>query len=323
MTCPDSSFSFPLATGRWLERVAPVPRPPRPWAAPHVYTAEAVTMPQWTEPLRVIYDHELVLFREGSYLLEVAGERHSCPAGSFAIVPPGRWHTSYDVGGVRGRRQWCHFDWLPGPGHEDTPVMTFHPDAPQTDRLRLAPSFLPDTVLCGSIQQPSRVDSLMGQLIAQQRSGSERDRLLSRATLLALLVELLLPAEPVPEPRAAAERLATSVRRLLDATAARAEPLPPIVPLLQSLGRSYAHLCRLFQQEYGISPLHYVHAARMGRARLLLAEGQLGIAEIAYRLGYGDPGHFTRVFRKVTGTTPTAYLTAGDGRRGLLSDASD
>ncbi len=314
MTSSTPSWSPPPDTGRWLERVAPVPRPPRPWASPHVYTAESVTTPHWTEPLRVIYDHELVLFREGDYLLEVSGERYSCPAGSFAIVPPGQWHTSYDVGGRRGRRQWCHFDWLPGMQHEDTPVMTFHPDVPQTDRLRLAPDFLPVGVLHGPIRQTNRADSLMGQLIAQQRSGSERDRLLSRATLLALLVELLLPAEPVPEPQAAADRLATSVRRLLDETAARSGPIPPIVPLLQSLGRSYAHLCRLFHQEYGISPLHYVHAARMGRARLLLAEGQLGIAEIAYRLGYGDPGHFARVFRKITGTTPTAYLAT---RRGV------
>lgn len=296
----------------WLARIAPVPRPPRPWTSPHIYTSEGASAANWTEPRRVIYDHELVLFRTGEYLLEVAGERYACPAGSFAIVPPGCWHTSYNVGGERGRRQWCHFDWLPGPDHAETPVMTFHPDPPQSERLRLAPGFVPTGVLHGPIRSPGRVDALMGQLIVQQRSGSVRDRLLCRATLLALLVELLLPTDPVPEPRPAAERLATSVRRLLDEAAARSGPVPPIVPLLRSLGKSYAHLCRLFRAEYGISPLRYIHAARMGRARLLLAEGRLGVAEIAYRLGYDDPGHFTRVFRKITGTTPTAFLAARD-----------
>jgi AraC-like DNA-binding protein len=190
--------------------------------------------------------------------------------------------------------------------------MTFHPDTPSRERLRLAPDCVPSTLLHGIIRLPGRVEKVMGRLVEQQRSGSERERLLSRTTLYELLVELLLPEEALTEGQAGAERLAARVRRLLDEVAARPEPVPAVVPLLESLGRSYAHLCRLFRQEYGISPLRYVHAARMGRARLLLAEGRLGVAEIAYRLGYEDPGHFTRVFRTVTGTTPTEFQVAHD-----------
>jgi len=308
---------YPSQNSGWLGQVAPVPRPARPWASPHTYTFQGRTTPHWTEPLRMIYDHELVLFWEASFLLEVGGESYPCPPGSFAIVPPGRWHTSYNVDGAHGRRQWCHFDWLPRADYANTPVMTFHPDAPAHERLHLAPGPVPKEVLHGLIRLPGRVAKLIPRLIEQQRSGSDRERLLSRTTLLELLVELLLPEEGTVEAHVEAERLAARVRRVLDETAARPDPIPPMVPLLRSLGRSYAHLCRLFRQEYGISPLRYVHAARMGRARLLLAAGQLGVAEVAYRLGYDDPGHFTRVFRKVTGTTPTAFLTtpwrAGEG----------
>jgi AraC-like DNA-binding protein len=300
----------------WLDRVFPVPRPVHPVGTPHTYTSQGRTTPHWTEPLRVIYDHELVLFWDASFLLEVEGERIACAPGSFAIVPPGRWHTSYNVDGAHGRRQWCHFDWLPGTGYEDTPGMTFHPDSPVRDRLRLAPDFVPSPILHGLIRLPGRVAKVMGRLVEQQRSVSERECLLSRATLYELLVELLLPEEALVDGPAEAERLAARVRRLLDEVAARHEPIPPMVPLLETLGRSYAHLCRLFRQEYGISPLRYVHAARMGRARLLLAEGRFGIAEIAYRLGYDDPGHFTRVFRKITGTTPTEFQSANSGGAG-------
>jgi AraC-like DNA-binding protein len=289
-----------------------MPRPVRPIGIPHTFTSQGRTTPHWTEPLRLIYDHELVLFWDANFLLEAEGERYPCPPGSFAIVPPGCWHTSYNVDGAHGRRQWCHFDWLPGTGHETTPGMTFHPDTPSRERLRLAPDCVPSTLLHGIIRLPGRVEKVMGRLVEQQRSGSERERLLSRTTLYELLVELLLPEEALTEGQAGAERLAARVRRLLDEVAARPEPVPAVVPLLESLGRSYAHLCRLFRQEYGISPLRYVHAARMGRARLLLAEGRLGVAEIAYRLGYEDPGHFTRVFRTVTGTTPTEFQVAHD-----------
>ena len=301
-------MTLPASHASWLARVAPVPRPPRPGASPHTYTAQSRTTPHWTEPLRIIYDHELVLFREAEFLLEVEGRSYPCPPGSFAIVPPGRWHTSYNVDGRHGHRQWCHFDWIPGDGREETPVMTFHPDSPVRDRLRQPPAAVPAALLHGPIRLPGRVAKLAERLIEQQRSGAERERLLSRTTLFELLVELLLPEEPRLPTHAATERLAARVRRLLDETAARPGPIPAMVPLLETLGRSYAHLCRLFRREYGIAPLRYVHAARMGRARLLLAEGHLGVAETAYRLGYEDPGHFARVFRSVTGRTPSAFL---------------
>jgi AraC-like DNA-binding protein len=43
---------------------------------------------------------------------------------------------------------------------------------------------------------------------------------------------------------------------------------------------------------------------RTERARELLAEGQLSVTQIAYRLGYTDVASFVRSFRRQTGRTP-------------------
>jgi AraC-like DNA-binding protein len=43
---------------------------------------------------------------------------------------------------------------------------------------------------------------------------------------------------------------------------------------------------------------------RTERARELLAEGQLSVTQIAYRLGYTDVASFVRSFRGQTGRTP-------------------
>jgi AraC family transcriptional regulator len=60
----------------------------------------------------------------------------------------------------------------------------------------------------------------------------------------------------------------------------------------------------------GFSPHQYVREERVSRARLLLAEHRLSLAEIADELGFSDQSHFTRTFRAVAGVTPSRYSAA-------------
>jgi len=48
----------------------------------------------------------------------------------------------------------------------------------------------------------------------------------------------------------------------------------------------------------------------MREARRLLLDGDLTIGEIAARLGYGDPGYFTRRFQAEHRLSPTAWRHA-------------
>jgi AraC-like DNA-binding protein len=79
------------------------------------------------------------------------------------------------------------------------------------------------------------------------------------------------------------------------AAAARAAGMPP------------STFRRRFAAALGCSPQAYALAARIGRARQLLAEGDAAIAAIAESLGYADVFFFTRQFRRVVGLPPAAY----------------
>jgi AraC family transcriptional regulator len=70
------------------------------------------------------------------------------------------------------------------------------------------------------------------------------------------------------------------------------------------------HFARMFKQSTGLAPYQYVLEQRIARAKTLLAETQLPLVEIAYRLGFADQSHFTAVFRRLTATTPKAYRKA-------------
>ncbi|MFD2615069.1 response regulator [Paenibacillus gansuensis] len=67
------------------------------------------------------------------------------------------------------------------------------------------------------------------------------------------------------------------------------------------------YFSQLFKQKTGQGYKEYVIHLRLEQAKLLLANPDLKVADVAERIGYQDIRHFTQVFRKKFGATPTEY----------------
>jgi AraC family transcriptional regulator len=67
------------------------------------------------------------------------------------------------------------------------------------------------------------------------------------------------------------------------------------------------HFARLFKQSTGVPPHRFVLQRRIDEACVLLATQTAPIGEIARAVGFRTASHFTTTFRRVTGTTPSAY----------------
>lgn len=74
--------------------------------------------------------------------------------------------------------------------------------------------------------------------------------------------------------------------------------------IAESLGMSRYHFCRLFKQSTGLSLHQYVIQQRVERAKQLLRQGNLSIAEIAIACGFTHQSHLNRHFKRLTGVTP-------------------
>jgi AraC family transcriptional regulator len=62
-----------------------------------------------------------------------------------------------------------------------------------------------------------------------------------------------------------------------------------------------------FRLTTGVPPWQYVQARRVSRAKKLLADRRVSLAEIALAVGFCSQSHFTNVFRRITGLTPKDY----------------
>ncbi|HEY3136438.1 MAG TPA: AraC family transcriptional regulator [Blastocatellia bacterium] len=75
----------------------------------------------------------------------------------------------------------------------------------------------------------------------------------------------------------------------------------------EEVGLSPSHFSHLFKAEMGMSFYRYLIKARLEKARNLLEESPMPVKLIAFEVGYKDPGHFEREFKKAYAVTPSQY----------------
>ncbi|MEZ5995677.1 MAG: helix-turn-helix transcriptional regulator [Hyphomonadaceae bacterium] len=85
----------------------------------------------------------------------------------------------------------------------------------------------------------------------------------------------------------------------------------PVERLAEVSGVSQAHFARSFKAAFGIPPHRYLLTRRIERAKALLRDTDMPIIDIMMETGWQSLGTFGRVFRDITGQSPTE-LRAGE-----------
>jgi AraC-like DNA-binding protein len=77
-----------------------------------------------------------------------------------------------------------------------------------------------------------------------------------------------------------------------------------VAGMARDAGLSRQHFTELFRHHFGMAPMKYVLQARMHRAAHLLRDQNLRVSDVARAVGFEDPFHFSRSFRKEFGISP-------------------
>lgn len=255
------------------------------------------------EPGRYLYDHELVIVTQGSCVVSVEDRAVTLAAGDYLIIPPDTLHATR-VGAQGVTRHCFHFDWTPAENPVSRALYCFYPTRPEASLVAAAPGFIPAEVFHGSWSMNGAVRSLVETVAHRWKGGDPLERETCRAVFHELLLRLVWREGEGTRHADRSAQLARAVRDLLGRPETKTGS---IQALLESLGFTYPHLCRVFHRAYGVTPTEYRTAVRLERAKVLLRDRRMTVAEAAQAAGFDDPGYFARCFRRQTGIAPSDY----------------
>lgn len=244
------------------------------------YAGSVVYPPGGTHGPRRQADVQIVLLHSGSLRLRLDDDFVDIAPGTMVLLRPGhREHFAFSA----AEDSW--HSWV---------TVTTEPLPPETvDRLERLPFALPIA---------EALNRIVDVMIAC-RDGNAPDCPLMRALGLSALE--LYAAESAHHARMRGVHRAVMLCK--QAVRERfGEPLR-LADLAAAANVSPEHLVRLFRQYEGMTPISHLWRFRIERCEQMLRDTGLGVHEIALRAGFKNGHHFSRMFRRITGMTPTEF----------------
>lgn len=137
---------------------------------------------------------------------------------------------------------------------------------------------------------------------------------LSQAALDHLVLQAARPRQRLRTERSGGGLSSPARRRVLDFVDAHLDSADLSLPTLaREAHLSEFHFARMFRVCMGCSVHDWVAARRVDRARALLRETVLPLADIAAACGYAGASHLSRHVRAATGATPGEFRRAHSG----------
>ncbi|MDF2725399.1 MAG: AraC family transcriptional regulator [Paenibacillus sp.] len=134
---------------------------------------------------------------------------------------------------------------------------------------------------------------------------SETNLLQAKSLLYQIMAEISRQQEAAYISPVAKEKISAAteyLRRHLYDTDLR------VSDLYELLGMSDTYFGRLFRQVYFMTPIQYINRERIEQAKSLLKSGEFHTVEqVAHAVGFSDLFYFCKVFKNISGKTPTAW----------------
>jgi AraC-like DNA-binding protein len=116
---------------------------------------------------------------------------------------------------------------------------------------------------------------------------------------LAVVSNQLVVRQEHPEPA-----MVTRAKEFIEER--QAEDLS-LTDVARAVNASTFYFCKVFKKSTGINFTDYVSRVRIEKAKNLALNPNLRISEIAFEVGFQSLTHFNRVFKRITGMSPTQY----------------
>lgn len=170
-------------------------------------------------------------------------------------------------------------------------------------------SLLPDVIVVNDKPRLATLMQLVGEETSEQRPARELvlERLLEVLLIEALRSGTETTAAPGLSRGLGDERLAAALHAIHE------RPAHPwtVVDLAREAALSRSAFFARFSRIVGLPPMEYLLAWRMALAKQLLRSRELGMDQVAERVGYGSASTFSAAFARHAGMPPARYARSG------------
>lgn len=150
----------------------------------------------------------------------------------------------------------------------------------------------------------ARVLALAGLIAAECENPMPLHDLYGEGLAVSLLIDVLQLSRTPPRKRS--KLAAWQLRRATDYIEAHCLRSIRLEELATLTNLSPSHFSHAFKASTGIPPHRWQTRARLEHAKQLIAADR-PLTDVAVETGFSDQAHFTRVFRKIVGTTPANW----------------
>lgn len=231
--------------------------------------------------------YEIYFLEDGERYQRIQDELYLLKPGEMMLFSPYVMHFSYGAENVPFKRI----------------ILYFHRDEVQPPELLEALN-KGNGRYCPGHRDRQTIHRILGNLLWEQEHkeefGEECQRMLLNLLLYNLVRQQRTQAEQEPEERSRMGEVIHYIHKHY------AEDLN-----LENLARQFYispyYLCREFKAYTNSTVVQYVNVTRIMNAQRKFMETDLNITEISKETGFSNLTHFNRVFKSVTGMTPSGY----------------
>jgi AraC family transcriptional regulator len=177
------------------------------------------------------------------------------------------------------------------------------------EQVGLGTGYIRPELQAHEVVQDQTLGHLMQVLLREKREGFLSGSLFLDGVGTALASYLLRRysvASPT-EGNVAGGMAPSTLRRCVEFLEAHLEGDLRLSDVAREAGVSTSHFLRSFRQSTGKTPYQFLLHRRVQRARLLMRDLRAPLTEVALASGFADQHHLARVFRRITGMTPSSY----------------
>ena len=260
---------------------------------------------------RDIFDYELLYLKEGAVRVTVENTVYEGAPGDVFLFRPHQRHTIECLNNFPVIQPHVHFDLQYYANQRDVFVSYVREEemAPEERRFfrkDIMGQFYPSIPVCIHLQNPKIFEEYLFDLINEYNTPSPVTQVRQQWYFMRLFDLYLTEVGYFLhiEGHTNAESVAARMKLYLDNNTSRRVTLEELSDVVH-LDKSY--IIRLFRQFYQETPVAYQQRVRISRAKSMLLYTNLSITEIASSTGFSSIHDFDRVFRKIDGSTPSAY----------------